>query len=414
MSIELLCLLAFLWCLIMYHHLVYPIILLEILKRHPTPLPRVKEREGPVTDPERSREVTQDNVENLSICILVPAFNEAAVLADKIRNVACLDYPANKLRLIIACDGCSDNSANIARQTALEIENSALTIDVLEFEENRGKVALLNTLIPQIESDIVALSDASALISIDGLKIANRHFDIPSVGVVAATYQLLNPGSKGEQKYWQYQVDVKKGEAAIGSPIGVHGALYFFRRELFTPLPPQIINDDFILPMNIVAQGHKAIYATDLIALELERASLDMDQKRRIRIAAGNLQQLLFLPNLLLPKHGGTAFSFFSGKALRALMPMILVFQLAICLCLAVESTLFLLISSLQILGILSARLSLLIPNFGNNKQTIIKPFILIFYLINGYFSGLIGTLRYLFGLERGCWKSVSKEDIPS
>lgn len=406
MSIELLYLLAFLWGLIIYHHLLYPIILMKILKGQSN-----KDTSVTPSDNVQKGLTAHKSADYLSICVLVPAFNEEDVIADKIRNVASLDYPSHKLQLIIACDGCNDRSAVIARQTAQEIENSALSIKIIEFAENRGKVAVLNTLIPNINSDIIALSDASALISIDGMLIANQHFKKPLVGVVAATYQLLNPGSHGELKYWQYQIDVKKGEAAIGSPIGVHGALYFFRKVLFTPLPPQIINDDFVLPMKIIAQGYKGVYASDLIALELEQASLDMDHKRRIRIAAGNFQQLLHLPELLLPKHGGTAFSFLSGKALRAIMPLILVAQLVVCLYLAKESELFLLISAMQIGGILLSRLSLIIPNTSFKNLKIIKPFMLAFYLVNGYFSGLIGILRYLTGLERGCWKSVSPED---
>lgn len=403
MSNELLYLLAGLWCLIIYHHLVYPIILLKIVKHSSDKNDEAK------------------NLENAtlihSISIIVPVFNEADVIADKIRNVASLDYPAHQLKLIIACDGCSDNSASVARQTAQEFENKQLDIEIIEFSNNRGKVAILNQIIPKMKSDIIALSDASALISIDGLLIANQHFNVPSIGVVAATYQLLNPGSQGEKKYWDYQVEIKKGEAALGSPIGVHGALYFFRRTLFTPLSPQVINDDFILPMKIIAQGYKGVYADDLIALELEQSNLVMDQKRRTRIAAGNLQQLFHLTNLLLPTHGGTAFNFLSGKALRALMPLMLLIQLLICIYLSQASDLFLLITAMQILGITLSRASLLITTKvdknveENSALKWLKPVLLIFYLINGYISGLIGSLRYLLGLERGCWKSVSKED---
>lgn len=405
MSTELLCLLALLWCLVIYHHLVYPIILLAVLKHQSSQ----KEKTCDPVDKTRTHPERE-----LSICILVPAFNEADIIADKIRNIASLDYPTQQLKLIIACDGCSDDTASIARDAALEVENKTITIEIIEFANNRGKIAILNQLIPTIESDIVALSDASALISIDGLQIANELFQDPSIGVVAATYKLLNPGSQGEQKYWDYQIDVKKGEAAIGSPIGVHGALYFFRQTLFTPLSPEVINDDFILPMKIIEQGYRGVYRCDLVALELEQASLDMDQKRRIRIAAGNLQQLIYLPGLLRPKHSGTAFSFFSGKALRALMPLVLLIQLLACLYLAIDSDLFQMIASAQVIGIVVARLSLrLSDKINKNIKTtkLLKPMLLICYLVNGYISGLIGTLRYLFGLERGCWKSVPKED---
>lgn len=387
----LLTLFALLWGLIVYHHLIYPLIMRYLQKRSP------------------HSAAAQSAECHRRISILVPAYNEADVIADKIRNIASLDYPDTQLELIIACDGCTDNTAAIANQTAAEPENRHLNVRVLAFSRNRGKVATLNALIPQIDADIVALSDASALISIDALEIVNRHFERTDVGVVAATYRLLNPGSDGEQKYWDYQVSIKQGEAAIGSPVGVHGALYFFRKALFTPLAADTINDDFILPMQIVSQGYRALYDCNLIGLELEQASLEMDQQRRIRIAAGNFQQLLRLPGLWSPTLGGTAFSFVSGKALRALMPLILVTQLALCLGLAPASEGFAWFGLLQILTIGLARLSLLLPAHWLGQYRFLKPLKLGFYLINGYCSCLIGTLRYLLKLDRGHWQSVSK-----
>ncbi len=403
MNTLLLTLFVLLWGLIVYHHVIFPLIMTRLQKRSAQSPYKSSDKSLAPVSPETLR----------SVCILVPAYNEADVIADKIRNVASLDYPVDKLELIIACDGCTDETAALARLATAERENRHLNVRVLSFSKNSGKVATLNYLIPQIDADIIALSDASALISMDALQIANRHFDQTDVGVVAATYRLLNPGSDGEQKYWDYQVSIKQGEAAIGSPVGVHGALYFFRKALFTPLAADTINDDFILPMQIVSEGYRAVYDCNLIGLELEQASLDMDQKRRIRIAAGNFQQMIRLPGLWSPKLGGTAFSFISGKALRALMPLILLAQLIICLLLALSYDSFALFSLLQVFGISLARLSLLLPDDALDRPPVLravsKPLKLVFYLINGYYSCLIGTFRYLLKLDRGHWQSVSK-----
>lgn len=394
MDTWLIVILTILWGLVIYHHTVYPIMMLTLKKR--------ADKFG------CSLETAKETATRArSITVLVPAYNEADVIAEKIRNVASLDYPSDRLKLIIACDGCKDDTANIARQAAEDWFNRDLDIRIIEFKKNHGKVALLNQLIPEIDADIIALTDASALISIDALKLANQHFEDENVGVVAATYTLLNPGSEGEKSYWDYQINIKRGEAAIGSPIGVHGALYFFKHGLFTPMPADTINDDFILPMEIVSQGYQALYDTRLVALELEQASLAMDQQRRVRIAAGNFQQLVRLPKLLSPSLGGTALSFFSGKAMRAMMPLILLFQLVICLLLAFQSSTFVVIASLQIVGITLARFSLLLPNGELPAHRLFKPLKLAFYLVNGYISSLIGTLRYLFKLDHGHWTSI-------
>lgn len=393
---------GFLWVLILYHHAIYPIFLRVLLKR-------INEKE--VMNEEQIDKATEALQEDKakSLCILVPAYNEADVIADKIRNVASLNYPVEKVSLVIACDGCKDNTAEIARKTASEPEMADLQIHIINLKQNHGKVALLNQLIPDLDAEIIALSDASALISNDALQIANRHFDQEKVGIVAATYRLLNPGSKGEEKYWEYQVSIKQGEAAIGAPIGVHGALYFVRKHLFTPLAPDTINDDFFIPMQIVSHGYKAVYDDRLIALELEQASLGMDQSRRIRIAAGNTQQLLRLPQLMSPKLRGTAFSYVSGKALRTLMPFIFLVQFCLCLNLSINSEWFLLFSMTQFVTIILARLSL---RFSQNRFFNAKgwlPLKLSFYLINGYISSFSGSLHYLLGRYKGHWKSVAK-----
>lgn len=379
------------WALILYHHLCYPW-LLRYLGRNPAP---------PATF------TAQDTNRLPHVCILVPACNEAAVIADKVRNIAALDYPPERLTLIIACDGCRDATAEIALRTAQEPENQHLSINVVEFRENRGKVAVLNQLIPTLPGTIVALSDASALLAVDAISRAVSHLEDERVGVVAATYRILTPGSAGEAAYWQYQTVIKQGEAVLGAPIGVHGALYFFRQALFSPLPRDTINDDFMLPMAIVTQGYKALYDNDLIALELETASTQMDSQRRIRIAAGNLQQLLRMPALLHPRQRGIAFAFASGKALRALMPLLLLLQFVLCALLAFSSPLALLATLIQAWAVLFARICL----YRNQTPAWAH---LITYLINGYVSGLTGVIRYLTGRERGCWKPVARKEAES
>lgn len=388
--------LIMLWALVIYHHLGYPMLLMALSRRQQAqPQPTPPSDQCPLPD----------------IVMVVPAYNEAAVIADKIRNTASLDYPASHFKLIIACDGCSDDTAAIAQATAQEPENRSLQIEIVEFEDNRGKVAVLNEIISHLECDCVALSDTSALLSIDGLQIAARHFCTPKVGVIAATYHLLTPGNAGEARYWQYQTRILSAEAQLGSPIGVHGALYFFRRPLFSALAEDTINDDFVLPMSIVAAGHQAVYEPEIIALELEQATDNMDQRRRIRISAGNLQQLLRLPTLLNPRFGGIAFAFFSGKALRAVMPLCLLLQLLLCCWLAHTSSLLLAISTLQIITLLAA---VIVPHLTPTHMRLPTPITTLFYVVNGYRCGLIGSLRYLAGLERGRWTSVSAQESSS
>lgn len=294
--------------LIVYHHVGYPLLLKWLpLKQQKTTAPFV----------ERAYKASQTDSQLPSITVIVPAYNEEQWIAEKIRNLASLDYPRDKLKVVIACDGCTDNTAEIAQATIQEAICSDTLFIINDHQVNRGKVALLNEEMRHVSSDITALSDTSALISCDSLLLASQHYQNEKVGVVNATYQIMSTDNQGEAAYWQYQSRVKHQESLLGSTIGSHGAFYTFRTHLFEPLEVSTINDDFILPMRIVLRGYNAIYEPNMLALELEQSSDDADFKRRLRISAGNMQQLMQLKKLLLPRYRGTAFAFLSGKVLR-------------------------------------------------------------------------------------------------
>ena len=326
--------------LVVYHHALYPLILRYVRK--------TKSPETIIAEARSYAKRTGDT-ELPSITIVIPAYNEQQWISEKIRNLAALDYPPERLKVIIACDGCEDDTPELAERVAQEAECRHLNLNIRSFTQNRGKIAVINDVVQSVDTDLVALSDVSALISIDALLIAAAHFKDERVGVLNSHYQLLSPGSAGESTYWRYQSDIKASEAALGATLGAHGAFYLFRRKLFQPLAGDTINDDFILPMEIVAKGYRAKHADDMNALELEQAGQDQDHYRRRRIAAGNCQQLLRLKHLMLPRHGGVAFTFFSGKGLRVLMPFLMLIALIGSLILAVNSPLFAVLALLQV-----------------------------------------------------------------
>ena len=376
--------------LIVYHHAIYPVFLNWLGKR------KRNQRSTALLEAEEN----SLNTDTLpSITIVIPAYNEAKYIADKIRNTGALDYPPDRLKVIIAMDGCSDNTAAIAKKTATEIECEHLNLQIIDHRQNRGKVAVLNETISQTDTDIVALSDVSALISIDAMyKLAERFAD-PDTGVVSSNYNLLNPGSEGEAVYWRYQKNIKHNEAAIGGLLGAHGAFYAFRRELFQPFEADTINDDFILPMRIMAKGYRGHYDGDINALELESATQNMDSHRRKRIAAGNIQQLIRLRALLSPYRKGIAFTFASGKALRVMMPWLMLTALLGSLWLSYSSLIFLAAAIIQ-LGIYS--IALWVHIRGVEKTHKVSR--AIYYLVLGHLSNLIGTIDYLRN-KRKPWK---------
>jgi len=377
--------------LIIYHHLGYPLVLKWV-------------RRGLPTDdiPVKPRHYSSDmsDTELPSITLIIPAYNEQRWIADKLRNCAALDYPPEKFNVIVAGDGCTDNTIFIAKKIAQERSCSGLNLEVREFKNNRGKVAVLNDVINTIDSELVALSDVSALISLDALLIAAAQFKAKQLGVLNSHYCLLEHGSVGEASYWQYQSKIKLAESSLGSTLGAHGAFYLFRRRLFQPLADDTINDDFILPMQIVANGYTAKQDNRIVSLELEQADNSMDWQRRIRIAAGNMQQLLRLKRMLHPHFKGIAFTFLSGKALRVVMPFLMLIALIGSLSLS-SSLVFFIFSLCQVSLYLLALIQLVLKT--NNKL-----FNLLAYLVSGHIAGFLGSLSYLLSGHQTPWKPVN------
>lgn len=380
--------------LIIYHHVIYPLTLKMLAK--------LRKQELTIYANDRAYSDNQSDKNLPVLTMVIPAFNEENVIADKIINLACLDYPRDKFKLIIACDGCTDKTYQIAKQTLEQSLCQGLKVDLINFENNRGKVAVINDVISKLDCELVALSDVSALLSIDALLATVERFKDEKLGVLTGHYRLLTPGTDGEAVYWRYQSQIKQNEANMGSTIGVHGAFYVFRRQLFSPLPLDTINDDFILPMSIVAKGYRADYDNNIKALELENASLAMDQNRRRRIAAGNVQQLIRLKALFHPKYGGVAFNFLSGKGLRCLMPYFLMMAFIGSIILSWHSILFL---GLSIIQTMLYAVSTYIIAFSPSRTP--KILHTIAYIVSGYFAISVGNARYILGLEKGPWHRV-------
>jgi len=377
--------------LVGYHHVGYPLLLRAVAS---------KTADGRATP--RGFAPHAGDAELPSITLLIPAYNEEAVIAAKVMNVLSLDYPADRLRLRIVCDGCSDATYDAAVAASAFDDDAVDRVTVVNCMENRGKVAVLNEQVPRCNTDLVALTDASSLLAVDALLTAVRHFAEPDVGIVSGTYKLLDPGSEGEAAYWRYQARVRAAEAALGGAIGAHGAFYVLRRDAFRAIPADTINDDFILPMTMVADGLRAIYDTEALAYELDGTNLTADWRRRLRIGAGNLQQAVRLIHLLDPRRGGTALAFFSGKFLRAFMPFILAAALLGAAILAPSHPLWAVIAGGQAAGY---ALAALVHGFPTVRWP--GPARSIHYLVQGHLANGMGALSYLIGRHRRPWRRV-------
>lgn len=361
--------------LICYHHVGYPL-LLGILRK------KQRKKSAPNL-------IKTGSKYHRSITVVVPAYNEEKYIAEKINNLAWLDYPSDKLKVVIACDGCTDRTAQIAQEEALIARSRGLDIEVLDFKLNRGKCAVINDIAPKIKSQLVAFSDVSSLVSIDALKLCSQRFEDPNVGVVNGNYILMHANGAGEKNYWEYQKRIKEGEQALGSLLGAHGAFYMMRTRLFLPLDESTINDDFVIPMKAAELGGNTVYEQRLNALELEPTTNAQNWHRRKRIGFGNAQQISILSNILKPQYKGVALAFFSSKVLRVFVPFLLVHAFLANLYCAFIWPIFLFPLVGQIcIYTCAAAVHFSKRNFSALPNT-------IHYVVSGHMANLLGAINY-------------------
>lgn len=287
--------------LIGYHLFVYPLIM-QIIASLKKTIPTPKE--------------SQLN----QFIFVIPMFNESLFIEQKIANIATLDYPRKNFSVLLLDDASTDNTVQVA-QLAKE-QYPQLDIVIQKFPMNRGKVALLNDVLSKLPAGVILfLSDVSSSFSTNILHRANAFFNDPKVGIFCPKYQFAVNALAGAKTYWNYQSSILFAESVLGAPMGYHGAGYAVRRDLWQQLPTSIINDDFVMPMQIIAKGYRGIYDLESSCLEMEQASMSMDWNRRLRIAKGNIQQVVYLKRLLLPSNGLRAWMYLSSKTLRIFLP---------------------------------------------------------------------------------------------
>lgn len=372
---------------VIYHHFLYPR-LLKLWAARASGVQYPQDQPADVTP--------------LNVAVIVPAYNEARFIADKLRQLARLDYPRDRLKIILASDGSQDETVRLAHAVAMEAEFAGLDLSILDFATNRGKIAVLNEVIAKTKADIILLTDASAQVESDILARAVPYFTDDGIGVVCPTYVLPDQASTGEKAYWDYQRAIKINEAKLGAPIGAHGAGYLFRRDLWQPLEPDTINDDVILPMRIVERGWVAIYDPAIVLHELESTGAVNDFKRRVRIGSGNMQQALRLWRLASPFRPGLAFAFLSGKFLRAIVPFLLALMLLSSAVLAWTSLVWALVTTVALAAML---VGVMLADAGPQTP---KSLVWLSYFIIGHIANGWGGLLYLVRPNRSAWRRVT------
>jgi len=347
--------------------------------------------------------VTDENYTPM-VTMIVSAYNEEYILEEKINNFLNINYPENKIELVIGNDGSSDGTKKI-----LDKFHDNTRIRCYNFKERNGKSWVLNKLIPESRGEIIVFSDANTLYSESSIRKIMKHFKDGKTGGVCGRLILNNPKDMlnihGEVKYWNYENRIKSLEGSIKSITGANGSIYAIRKDLFTKIPgSKFYNDDFIIPVNIIKKGFDIVFEPDAEAWEFTSPTLKDEFLRRIRIGAGNYNALPQILELLNPFKGFIAFSLWSHKVIRWFVPFMLLLIFIINL-LLLPIQFYRVLFILQIMFYLAGLTGIAFNNRKKLNNVFMYP--AYFLIINS--ALFAGFIKALTGKQRKTWSRVER-----
>jgi len=257
-----------------------------------------------------------------NVTLIISAYNEESVIADKIRNSLAIDYPKERLEVLVVSDASDDNTDAIVK----DFENGIVRL--LRMQERGGKTLGLNEAVKSASGEILVFSDANAMYRQNALTMLVRNFEDAAVGAVVgeSTYSdSSNDAEVSESLYWRYEVAIKSAESRLGSVVGGDGAIYAIRKKLYQPMASDALSD-YVNPCQIVAQGLRCIYEPAAVSVEEAAGSFEKEFKRKVRIVNRAWRATMSMRSLMNPARNGLfAFQLISHKFLRWLIPALLV-----------------------------------------------------------------------------------------
>ena len=260
------------------------------------------------------------------ISVVMVVRNEQKVLARKLRNLLELDYPADRLQIVVVSDGSTDDTESILREQARNPR-----VHVVLNQLAGGKALGLNDGLSMAGGEIVVFTDARQEIERGALRLLVENFADPKVGAVSGELMLGDPASgetgRGMGLYWRIEKRVRELESATGSVVGATGAIYAVRHDLVVKVPADTILDDVFIPMNVARQGFRVLFDGRARAWDDPNLGAEREFRRKVRTLTGNYQLLQLAPWLLRGENP-LRFEFISHKLMRLTVPFALVAML--------------------------------------------------------------------------------------
>lgn len=261
------------------------------------------------------------------VTYLITAYNEERNIAAKLEQTLSLDYPHDRLEIIVASDGSTDRTDEIVRGYA------GRGVRLVRVEGRVGKTEAQNQAVRRATGDIVIFSDATTRYETSAIRKIVRNYADPAVGAVSGRYEYFNPTGAtiglGSILFWKYENQIKSRQTSIKTITGCCGCIYSVRRDAYVPLPADIISD-LCEPLKVLENSRRIVFEPEAIAYEETTEKAGEEFRMRVRVITRGMRGMLYMRGLFNPlRHGFVAFQLISHKVLRWLVPVFLAVILA-------------------------------------------------------------------------------------
>lgn len=332
------------------------------------------------------------------VVIVVVCHNEQKRIIAKLETCLAQDYPADRLRVLIASDGSTDDTV------ALVNNYHDKRVGALDFSARRGKAACLNDAIATCSEEVIVLMDSRQRVNPQAVSALVANLADESVGAVSGELVFvqddLTPFAEGIDAYWRYEKFIRHHEALSGSVVGVTGAIYAIRRQCFEPISPQTILDDVAIPMQAAMKGWRVVFEKQAIAYDQPSAASAQERVRKVRTLAGNFQLMSLLPGLLVPWRNPLFVRFVSHKVLRLVAPFAMAVALLGNVVLALQSSAYALLLVPHVLFYVLA----LLPELWSGAARLLPVKIASAFLHLNAFV-VLGLIEFLSNKEAHLWR---------
>lgn len=342
----------------------------------------------------------KQNVEP-TVSFIIAAYNEERALREKLENTLQLDYPKEKLEIIVASDGSTDATDKIA------LEFAARGVKLFRQEGRAGKTVTQNGAVNVASGEIIVFSDATTFYKENIVRALVRNFADERIGCVAGKLIYVSPDDsgvgEGARSYWNYETFIKTAESRACSLIGVSGCLYAVRRKNYVPMYPEACSD-FLIATKIFEQGLRTVYEPEAVSFEETNVRTDKELKMRVRVITQTYTDLWRHAHMLNPfRSGFFAVELFSHKVLRYSVPFFLISLLATSAVLSFSSILFKIFLILQIGFYLLAIIGLILERLGVSTRILALPH----YFVLANLAAVLAVYKFSRGERFAAWQPI-------